>query len=100
MECARLACANWLRVYHGVKVAAHLQEALQRLHHLLLAQGVQPGALALLQVPDGGLQGHRSALEDAHSWITPPAQPALLTQGTSTAALANGSSPIICFGIE
>lgn len=51
-----------------MEVAAHLQEALQRLHHLLLVEGGQSGTFSRLQVPDGRLHGQRGALENTHSW--------------------------------
>lgn len=80
--------------YHGVEEAAHLQEALQRLHHLLLAEGGASGAFPLLQVPDGRLHGQRSTLEDAHSWDHKfgLVSLALVTQETGTATVAKGCS--------
>lgn len=57
--------------YHGMKVAAHLQQTLQSFHHLLLAELVEPGLIGgftVFQLLNGGLQSHRSTLEDTHTW--------------------------------
>lgn len=56
--------------YHGMEVAPHLQQALQGLHHLLLAEALESGLmreLAALQLSNGGFQRHGSTLEDAHT---------------------------------
>lgn len=56
--------------YHGMKVAAHLQQTLQSLHHLLLAELVESGLIGgftVFQLSNGGLQSHRSTLEDTHT---------------------------------
>lgn len=47
--------------YHCMKVAAHLQQTLQGLHHLLLAQRVESGligGITALQLPYGDFQSH------------------------------------------
>lgn len=57
--------------YHGVKVAAHLQQTLQGLHHLLLAERVESGVIGgftAFQHTYCGFQSHWSTLENTHSW--------------------------------
>lgn len=47
--------------YHGMKVAAHLQQTLQGLHHLLLAERVESGVIggfAAFQLSYCGFQSH------------------------------------------
>lgn len=56
--------------YQGMEVAPHLQQALQGLHHLLLAEALESGLvreLAALQLSNGGFQRHGGTLEDAHT---------------------------------
>jgi len=53
-----------------VAVAAHLQQTLQGLQHLLLAQRGQPAGerhFSAFQLPHGSLQRHGRTLQDAHA---------------------------------
>lgn len=55
---------------HSRADGGHLQQALQRLHHLLLPQGLQPGLArgpAAFHSTHASFQGHRDALEHGHS---------------------------------
>lgn len=50
--------------------AVHLEQTLQGLHHLLFAEGVQPGlawGVAPFQLPHCGAQAQRCTLQNAQS---------------------------------
>lgn len=59
-----------LVTYHGMEVAPHLQQALQGLHHLLLAEAVESGLiweLTVLQLSYSSFQRHGGTLENTHT---------------------------------
>lgn len=59
-----------LGTYHGMEVAPHLQQALQSLHHLLLAEAVESGLIwefTVLQLSYSSFQSHRGTLENTHT---------------------------------